>query len=205
MRFEFGDHLLDVERHELRRRGERIALEPQVFDLLVYLLLNRDRVVSRDDVIAGVWGGRIVSDSAVTTRINAARKAVGDSGAAQTVIRTVARKGVRFIAEVREHATIAPPQPVAPPAVPEPVPSFAKASILVLPFRNATGDPGQEYFTDAVTSDLTVDLSRIAGHTVISPQPPSPTRAATSIRGRSIASSASATSSLAASGASGNW
>ena len=168
MRFEFGDHLLDVERHELRRRGERIALEPQVFDLLVYLLLNRDRVVSRDDVIAGVWGGRIVSDSAVTTRINAARKAVGDSGAAQTVIRTVARKGVRFIAEVREHATIAPPQPAAPPAVPEPVPSFAKASILVLPFRNATGDPEQEYFTDAVTSDLTVDLSRMRDIAVIS-------------------------------------
>ena len=104
MRFEFGEHLLDVDRHELRRGGEQIAVEPQVFDLLVHLVQNRDRVVSRDDLIDAVWGGRIVSDSAVTTRLNAARRAVGDSGAAQAVIRTVARKGIRFIAEVREQA-----------------------------------------------------------------------------------------------------
>ena len=98
MRFEFGEHLIDVDRRELLRRGEPVALEPQVFDLLVHLVQHRDRVVSRDDLIAAVWGGRIVSDSAVTTRLNAARRAVGDSGAAQAVIRTVTRKGVRCIA-----------------------------------------------------------------------------------------------------------
>jgi TolB-like protein/Tfp pilus assembly protein PilF len=168
VRFEFGEHSLDVDRQELRWRGEQVAIEPQVFDLLVYLLLNRDRVVSRDDVIAGVWGGRIVSDSAVTTRINAARKAVGDSGAAQTIIRTVARKGVRFIAEVREHGTIAPQQSAAPPAVAEPLPSFTKPSILVLPFRNIGGDLDHGYLTDAVTSDLAVDLSRLRDIAVIS-------------------------------------
>ncbi len=172
MRFEFGEHFLDVERHELRRRGEQVAVEPQVFDLLVYLLRNRSRVVSRDDLIAAVWGGRIVSDSAVTTRLNAARRAVGDSGAAQTVIRTVARKGVRFIAEVQEHLASAQLQSAAsasPTAVDlEPVPPFVKAAILVLPFRNATGDPKQEYFTDAVTADLTVDLSRMRDIVVIS-------------------------------------
>lgn len=346
MRFEFGEHSLDVERHELRRRGEEVAIEPQVFGLLAYLLRNRDRLVSRDDLIAGVWGGRIVSDSAVTTRINAARRAVGDSGAAQTVIRTVARKGIRFVAKVREYGTeaardsgaeadgdrklatilftdivdstkwaaelgdrqwralldrhddaarhqivrfggkvvkttgdgflvtfdsparavrcavdiaekVAPlgiavrsglhtgeiepmpgditgiavhtaariaataragetivsktvrdlcagsglvfedrgihrlrglpnesqlyairalsdavtslPAPLLQPASIEPRPSSAKASILVLPFRNMSGDPGQDYLTDAVTSDLAVDLSRMRDIVVISP------------------------------------
>lgn len=103
MRFEFREHSLDIDRHELCRRGEEVAIEPQIFELLVYLLRNRDRVVSRDDLIAKVWGGRIVSDSAVEARIHAARRAVGDSGAAQRVIRTVPRKGVRFVAEVREY------------------------------------------------------------------------------------------------------
>jgi adenylate cyclase len=166
VRFEFGDHLLDVDRHELRRRGEPVAIEPQVFDVLVYLVQNRDRIVSRDDLIAAVWGGRIVSDSAVTTRINAVRRAVGDTGAAQAVIRTVARKGVRFVAEAREHGTAAPPQPAV--WTVEPVRAPTRASILVLPFRNATGDPGQDYFTDAVTADLTVDLSRMRDIAVIS-------------------------------------
>jgi adenylate cyclase len=169
VRFEFGDHLLDVERHELRRRGEQIAVEPQVFDLLLYLLQNRDRVVTRDDLIAAVWGGRIVSDSAVTTRINAVRRAVGDSGAAQSVIRTVARKGVRFIAGVREHGTTGADRSERLAAVDgEPPPASARPSIMVLPFRNATGDPKQDYFTDAVTADLTVDLSRMRDIAVIS-------------------------------------
>lgn len=167
MRYNFGEHSLDVDRHELHRGSKQIAIEPQVFDLIVYLLRNRDRVVSRDDLIAAVWGGRIVSDSAVTTRINAARRALGDTGAAQTIIRTVARKGVRFIANVREDgAPTAAALPI--PVVIEPQPPFAKPSILVLPFRNISGDPGQDYVTDAVTSDLTVDLSRVRDIAVIS-------------------------------------
>jgi adenylate cyclase len=168
VRFEFAEHSLDIDRHELRRRGERVAIEPQVFDLLVFLLRNRERVVSRDDLIAGIWGGRIVSDSAVTTRINAARRAVGDSGAAQTMIRTVARKGVRFVAEVQEHGTPPPLAAGVPAAYAEVLPPFAKPSIMVLPFRNIGGDPNQDYLTDAVTSDLTVDLSRLRDMAVIS-------------------------------------
>ncbi|HXP06050.1 MAG TPA: winged helix-turn-helix domain-containing protein [Stellaceae bacterium] len=166
--FEFGDFLLDIERHELRRLGEQIPIEPQVFDLLVYLVRNRERVVSRDDLIDAVWGGRIASDSAVTTRINAVRRAVGDSGATQATIRTVARKGVRFIAAVRERGADTVPQPDALPAMPEPAPAPTRPAILVLPFRNATGDPRQDYFTDAVTADLTVDLSRMRDIVVIS-------------------------------------
>jgi DNA-binding winged helix-turn-helix (wHTH) protein len=100
--FRFGDHVLDVERRELRRGAETVALEPQVFDLLVYLVGNRGRVVSKDDLIDGVWGRRIVSDSALTSRLNAARRAVNDSGAEQRLIRTVPRRGVRFIGEVIE-------------------------------------------------------------------------------------------------------
>ena len=83
MQFLFDDQVLDVGRRELRRGAEAVAVEPQVFDLLVFLLENRDRVVSKDDLIASVWGGRIVSESTLTSRINAARKAVGDSGSEQ--------------------------------------------------------------------------------------------------------------------------
>jgi DNA-binding winged helix-turn-helix (wHTH) protein/pimeloyl-ACP methyl ester carboxylesterase len=104
VQFLFGDHVLDVERRELRRGAALIPLEPQVFDLLIYLLKNRDRVVSKDDLIEGVWGGRIVSESTLSSRITAARKAVGDSGEEQRLIRTVARKGIRFVGAVIEQA-----------------------------------------------------------------------------------------------------
>ena len=107
MRFLFSDHLLDTDRRELRRGAAAIALEPQVFDLLVYLLENRDRVVSKDDLIASIWDGRIVSDSSVTSRINAARKAVDDNGEKQDLIRTFPRKGFRFVGNVREDSSSA--------------------------------------------------------------------------------------------------
>src|SRR5712691_364809 len=130
--------MLDVDRRELRRGSEPIAVEPQVFDLLVYLVQNRDRVVSKDDLIASVWGGRIVSDSTLTSRINAARKAVGDSGEDQKLIRTIARKGVRFVGVVHTQSNdVAPatdlPQDVAAepsrPALPLP----DRPAIAVLP------------------------------------------------------------------------
>jgi DNA-binding winged helix-turn-helix (wHTH) protein/alpha-beta hydrolase superfamily lysophospholipase len=100
--FRFGDYSLDAGRRELMQGGDLVAVEPQVFDLLVYLVQNRDRVVSKDDLLEAVWGGRIVSESTLTTRINAARRAIGDSGAQQEAIRTVTRKGFRFVAPVTE-------------------------------------------------------------------------------------------------------
>ena len=106
MQFLFTDHMLDVDRRELRRGSEPIAVEPQVFDLLVYLVQNRDRVVSKDDLIASVWGGRIVSDSTLTSRINAARTAVGDTGKKQRLIRTIARKGIRFVGDVHAQGPV---------------------------------------------------------------------------------------------------
>ena len=105
MRFHFGDHVLDLERRELHRDGAPIALEPQVFDLLVHLIRNRDRVLSKEDLIASVWRGRTVSATTITSRINAARQATGDDGSAQRVIRTIARRGVRFVADVREEVS----------------------------------------------------------------------------------------------------
>jgi len=98
----FGEYSLDTDTRELRLGANLVAVEPQVFDLLVYLIGNRDRVVSKDDLLDAVWGGRIVSESTLTTRINAARRAVGDSGEKQQLIRTIARKGFRFIAPVEE-------------------------------------------------------------------------------------------------------
>jgi pimeloyl-ACP methyl ester carboxylesterase/DNA-binding winged helix-turn-helix (wHTH) protein len=100
--FFFEDKVLDPNRRELRCKGALVAVEPQVFDLIVFLVRNRDRVVSKDDLIAGVWDGRIVSDSTLASRINAARRVLDDSGDAQRLIRTAARKGVRFVGAVRE-------------------------------------------------------------------------------------------------------
>ncbi len=101
MIFQFAEFSIDTDRRELKRGDELIPTEPQVFDLLVYLIQHRDRVVSKDDLIEGVWGGRIVSESTLASRINAVRRALGDSGAEQRLIRTVARKGLRFVGELR--------------------------------------------------------------------------------------------------------
>jgi TolB-like protein len=163
----FDNFILDSDHRELRRDQNTIALQPQVFDLLEYLIRRRDRVVTKDDLIAAIWGGRIVSESALTTRINAARTAIGDSGDKQRLIKTLPRKGFRFIGDVREtdEATMpmASVQVVGTPAtyVPD------RASIVVLPFHNLSDDPKQEFFVDGVTESLTTDLSRIMGLRVI--------------------------------------
>src|SRR6188472_2857891 len=98
----FGDHRINIERRELRRGTELIVLEPKAFDLLAFLVRHRDRVVSKDDLLRGVWGGLIVSESAITTRINAVRRALGDDGTAQRLVRTFTRKGIRFVGEVTD-------------------------------------------------------------------------------------------------------
>jgi TolB-like protein len=165
--FAFGDHRLDVDRRELWRGAEQIALEPQVFDLLVYLVRNRDRVVSKDDLLAAVWGRGIVSESTLTSRISAVRKAVGDSGEAQGLIRTVPRKGLRFVGAVQEGQNAAARSNAA--ALPQSGESARpRLSIVVLPFANLSEDREQQYFADGITDDLTTDLSQIANTLVIS-------------------------------------
>jgi TolB-like protein/Tfp pilus assembly protein PilF len=152
-------------------------MEPQVFDLLVFLLENRDRVVSKDDLIAAVWGGRIVSESTLTSRINAVRKAVGDSGGEQRLIRTIARKGLRFIGDVRTepHAAAAvPSKPESPPQASSPqglsrqvLPLPDRPAIAVLPFTNMSGEPEQEYFSDGISEDIITALSKLRWFFVI--------------------------------------
>jgi DNA-binding winged helix-turn-helix (wHTH) protein/pimeloyl-ACP methyl ester carboxylesterase len=112
----FEDFCLDAGRRELRRGSELVSIEPLVFDLLEFLLRTRDRVVSKDNLIASVWHGRIVSESTLTSRMNAARQALGDSGQQQRLIRTISRKGFRFVGEVREleHRQMNGPPPAAP-------------------------------------------------------------------------------------------
>ena len=170
MEFLFSDHRLDTDRRELRRGAEAVAIEPQVFDLLVHLIESRDRVVSKDDLIAAVWGGRIVSDSTLTSRINAARKAVGDNGDTQKLIRTIARKGFRFVGEVHVAPAAAAlagaaEQSTEParPALPLP----DRPAIAVLPFTNMTDDPAQDYFSDGISEDIITALSKLRWFFVI--------------------------------------
>ena len=143
----------------------RLRPGPQVFDLLVYLVRNREHVVSKDDVLDAVWSGRIVSESTLTSHVNAVRKAVGDSGGEQRLIRTIARKGFRFVGDVSEvPSPDGPGSPKAAPSNDAPAPALAlpdRPSIAALAFHNLSGDPEQEYFADGVVEDIITALSRI--------------------------------------------
>jgi TolB-like protein len=162
--------MLDTERRELRRGAELIAVEPQVFDLLVHLLANCHRVVSKDDLIASIWAGRIVSDSTVTSRINAARTAVGDSGDIQKLIRTIPRKGFRFVGEIfipRDSGKLAAALSDQTHESKLALPLPDRPAIVVLPFKNLTGDPQQEYFSDGISEDIITALSKLRWFFVI--------------------------------------
>lgn len=115
MLYLFDNYVLDTGRRELRCDAAVLAIEPQVFDLLEHLIRHRDRVVSRDELIESIWGGRIVSESALSTRINAVRSVIGDSGTEQRLIKTLPRKGLRFIGDVREEQKAEEPRPAASP------------------------------------------------------------------------------------------
>lgn len=162
MQFLFRDHLLDTDRRELSREQVPVAVEPQVFDLVVHLMQNRDRVVSKDELIDKIWHGRSVSESTLTSRINAARKAIGDSGASQALIRTIARKGFRFVGDVEAKSGVPASEPGrmawAPPA-PFALPD--RPAIAVLPFTNMSGEAEQDYFSDGISEDIITALSKL--------------------------------------------
>jgi adenylate cyclase len=165
LRYLFEDYAFDPDRRELYRGAEVVPIAPQVFDLLDYLIRNRERVVSKDDLINAVWNGRSVSDAALTTRLNVARTTIGDSGEEQRLIKTLPRKGFRFVGQVREAREAAGPNPGD---APESAPSVPdRPSIAVLPFENMSGDPEQEYFADGMVEEITTALSRFKGAFVI--------------------------------------
>ena len=156
LRYLFEEYALDMDRRELRRGATLVPIEPQVFDLLVHLIRHRDRVVGKDELLDSIWHGRAISESALFNRINAARSAIGDTGARQRLIKTLPRRGLRFVGVVREEecgAAEAGPHQLAPGVADKP-------SIAVLPFVNLSGDPEQDYFIDGVVEDIITALSR---------------------------------------------
>ncbi|RZN12487.1 hypothetical protein CWO91_04145 [Bradyrhizobium genosp. SA-3] len=162
MQFLFRDHLLDTDRRELSREQVPVAVEPQVFDLVVHLMENRDRVVSKDELIDKIWHGRSVSESTLTSRINAARKAIGDNGANQALIRTIARKGFRFVGDVEAKRGAAVPEPGRGASAPQTTLALPdRPAIAVLPFTNMSGDREQDYFSDGISEDIITALSKL--------------------------------------------
>jgi adenylate cyclase len=170
LRYLFEDYALDIDRRELHRGADVIPTAPQVFDLLDYLIRNRDHVVSKDDLVSAIWKGRIVSDAALTTRLNAARSAIGDSGEEQRYIKTLPRKGFRFVGTVREEDRPSNAAAVSDSSLESSKPALAlpdKPSIAVLPFENMSGDPEQEYFADGMVEEIITALSRFKSLFVI--------------------------------------
>jgi len=169
--------VLDAGLRELTRDGQHVPVEPQVFDLLVYLVKNRDHVVSKDDLIESIWNGRIVSESTLTSRINAARTAVRDTGKDQAVIRTIARKGFRFVGNVgNPGSALALPTVLSGALAPQGTPAHAnlfrsaeaaaippldRPAIAVLPFTNISGESEQEYFSEGISEDIITALSKL--------------------------------------------
>lgn len=161
MIYRFDAFELDIDRHELRENGAPRALEPQVFALLALLVENRDRLISKDEIVEKVWGGRAITDAALASRVKSARRALGDDGVSQRVIRTIHRRGLRFMAEVRASSgvTAAPStEATAGSAVLE---RASRPSIAVLPFAVA-GDAGAHAaLAHALPQELITELSRL--------------------------------------------
>ncbi len=155
MIYRFGDHLLDTESFRLTASGEEIAVEPQVFALLQFLIENHDRVVSKDEIFEHVWDGRIVSDGTLNSRINSARRAVGDDGKAQAVIKTFPRRGFKFVGDIAAGGLEKDDAAELPRSISD------KTSIAVLPFESLSADREQEFFADAIADDIITGLSRL--------------------------------------------
>src|SRR4051812_19480872 len=186
MKYRFADFEVDLSQHELRRSGESVHIEPQVFDLIVHLVRNHDRVVSKDELIETIWNGRVISEAALSSRINGARRALGDNGTDQVFIRTLHKRGFRFVGDVQavsgleaDAARLVPDDAVAAGDGPVSVSVSAEVSrlddvvsesvkaeastrpsIAVMPFGNLSGDPENDYFSYGLTEDIIRLLAR---------------------------------------------
>src|SRR5687767_11700171 len=156
----FGKCSLDTRLRELRRGQELISTEPQVFDLLVYLIRHRERVVSKEEIVEAVWGGRTVSGSTLSSRICFVRRAIGDRGSQQRFVRTFPRKGLRFVGDVRERLEIEPALIRADRSLDSGRALPETTSIAVLPFTNLSGASDQDLFIDGLVEDIADALSR---------------------------------------------
>lgn len=164
--YQFGRCVIDSDQHQLLVSGISREIEPQVFDLLLLLVERGGELVSHDALIESVWRGRVVSDSAISVRINAARKAVGDDGNRQAIIKTVPRRGFRLIAEIKR-------LDVADKAVQAEKGSLlvdptARPVVGVFPFES-NGDDLQPYLVRGIAEDIATELSRFAEIAVIAP------------------------------------
>ncbi|WP_158968228.1 winged helix-turn-helix domain-containing protein [Chachezhania sediminis] len=162
MRYVFADFELDADRAELRREGQVVPVEPQVFDLLNLLVGAGDRIVTRDEIFDRIWGDRIVSDAALSSRVRDARKAIGDDGKAQKYIRTIQRRGLRFVGAAQKivPGVVAAQTPALAPTSPQPAPdSFERPAVAVLPFDDLTSDGRPSPLADCLTMELSAALS----------------------------------------------
>ena len=166
MIYRFSDFSLDTEGFELKAGSAPVAIEPQVFSLLQTLIENRDRVVSKDELIEAVWDGRIVSDAALTSCVNAARRAVGDDGKTQATIRTYPRRGFRFVADMGTGDGATPDANARQDQAADPG-QLRRPAIAVLAFDNLSGDPEQEFFSEGITEDIISALTRLPQFMVI--------------------------------------
>lgn len=162
MAYHVNDFVLDEHKFELRRAGTLVAIEPQVLSILLLLIENRDRLVTKDELIEKVWHGRIVSDSALTSRVKSARQALLDDGAKQAMIRTIHGRGFRFVGPVIR-GTAAEPlvESGRDAAATTPLADMGKPSIAVLPFHVLGLDPTQALLGEALPHELIAELSRI--------------------------------------------
>lgn len=166
MKYQFEDFVLDTDARLLLRGGQAVHVERQVFDVLRVLIENRNRLLSKDDLIDRVWRGRIVSDAAIATRINGARRAVGDDGKRQAVIRTQARSGFQFVAEVTEVEPVDADPAGRSAQIPDPA---APPSLAVLPFVNLQTGTNDDLLGQGLAEEITAALSKTRWLFLISP------------------------------------
>jgi TolB-like protein len=169
MIYRFDDIEIDSDRFELRRAGVPCKVEPQVFSLLELLVSNHDRLITKDELNLRIWGGRVVSEAVVNSRIRSARLAIGDNGKTQRLIQTVHNRGFRFIVTPEIEDTVARATATADPQLRDPADGGADGeavsetgpSIAVLPFQRLTSDPRYDMFADAVAHEVIGELSRL--------------------------------------------